>query len=164
MADNSSVTDRRLAENALLRQLVDALKLFIAARDAIWSLNAFDRFFNTTKYKQAYAEYDECSAAVNGLIRAMAIRNSSLDSSEPVLSTEEFDALMRLSVGDHDDGRRQHDYSRKRKADTAAKTVGPAFSPIVPPASSIAPTTPSGANAIRDQELRAFAPEKNGNA
>lgn len=163
MTNRNSVTDRRLSENALLRKLVDALKLFIAARDAIWALGFLDRFFCTTKYKKAYADYDDASTSVNAIIRTMAIRNSNSDPSEPVLSSEEFDALLRLA-GDHDSSRERHATQRKRKAESGPKTVGPAFSPIVPPASSIAPMTPSGVNAILEQDDPAILYDKNRNA
>lgn len=149
MPNNTAITDRRLAENAMLRSLVDALKMFIASRDAIWALRYFDRLLRTKKYHNAYQDYDEASAKVNALIRAMAIKNS--DSSEPVISSEEFDALMRLAGDDSHYERHKYGNGKRRKPEPVSKTIGPAFKPIVPPASSIAPMTPSGANAILDQ-------------
>ena len=149
MTSDSTATDRRLSENAMLRKLVDAIKVFISARDAIWTLGSIDRIFRTKRYSKVYTEYEEATATVNTVIRAMAIRNNN---AMPVISSEEIDALVRMTAADPYLARdRQGDSDRKRKSESASKTVGPAFKPIVPPASSIAPTTPSGANPILEQ-------------
>jgi hypothetical protein len=159
MAQDTTNRERRLAENAQLRKLVDALKTFIAARDAIWSLNFYDQIFRTKKYTKAYAEYEVATNAISTFIRSMA-KTGNADSSEPVLSSEEFDALMRLADGSDDDDKLKGTWGKKRKAESTPNAVGPAFSPMVPPTSSIVPLTPSGVNSIPDQSGLAGVSDK----
>ena len=162
MAQDSTNREKRLAENAQLRKLVDALKTFIAARDAIWSLGFYDQIFRTKKYIKVYAEYEVTTDAISTLIRGMA-KTGSADSSEPVISSEEFDALMRLADDSNNDDKSKGAWGKKRKVESTPNSVGPAFSPMVPPTSSIVPLPPSGANSIPDQNALTGVSDKSDN-
>lgn len=90
--------DRRIAENALLRELVNALQAYIAARDAVWALNFWDRCFRKEKCRRVFVAYDAAADALKNSIRMMSkSRRSSrtdLAKYEPLISLEEFEALM----------------------------------------------------------------------
>lgn len=89
--------DRRIAENALLRKLVDALKNFIAARDTIWALSFWDRMFRPAKCEQVFASYEQASLAVKEAIKDMSIIKMQPGDSaryQSLISMEEFEALM----------------------------------------------------------------------
>ena len=162
MAQNTINREKRLAENAKLRKLVDAIQTFIAARDAIWSLGFYDQIFRTKKYTKVYADYEVAADDISTFIRSMAKTNNA-DASEPVISSEEFDALMRLVDSSNDDDKSKGAWGKKRKVESTPNSVGPAFSPMVPPTSSIVPLTPSGANSIPDQSTLAGVSDKSDN-
>lgn len=63
--------ERRSAENAALRELVDALKDFIAARDALWSLGFFDRLFRFSRCVAMLNRYDAARERVRNAIKAV---------------------------------------------------------------------------------------------
>ena len=159
MAQDTTNRERRLAENLQLRILVDALKTFIAARDAIWSLSFYDQIFRTKKYIKAYTDYEVATEVISTFIRSMA-KTGNADSSQPVISSEEFDALMRLADGSYNDDKSKGAWGKKRKAESTPNSVGPAFSPMVPPTSSIVPLPPLGANSIPDKSGLAGVSDK----
>lgn len=145
--------DRRMAENASLRELVDALKYFLAARDDIWSLGFFDRLFNTKRRREVYARYDYAALAVKSVILGMSKMRgpqSEFAGGEPLISMEEFDALMSkpdLSPAEKKKLKeRQAAIGWKGKQPFEQKATHSSFSPISPPPSSIAPITPTGAS------------------
>lgn len=97
--------ERRKSENAALRELIDALRDFIAARDALWSLSFFDRLFRFEKCRGVISAYDHASVQVRNSIRAVmeASKDSSgnrekVETSTPslsgLLSVDEFDLLL----------------------------------------------------------------------
>lgn len=63
--------ERRSAENAALRELVNALKDFIAARDALWSLGFFDRLFRFSRCVVMLNRYDAARERVRNAIHAV---------------------------------------------------------------------------------------------
>ena len=63
--------ERRKLENAALRELLNALKQFIAARDALWSLRFFDRLFRLDKCRAVFDSYDAASNAMRNAIEAV---------------------------------------------------------------------------------------------
>lgn len=90
--------DRRIVENAPLRELVTALQAYIAARDAVWALNFWDRCFRKEKCRRVFVAYDAAADALKNSIRMMSkSRRSSrveIAKYEPLISLEEFEALM----------------------------------------------------------------------
>jgi hypothetical protein len=95
--------DRRKASNALLRELVNALKRFTAARDAMWELSLFDRIFRMDKCEQALMAHEDAAADLKKTIQAMAragnarmpasLQNGQA-ASEPLITPEELEALL----------------------------------------------------------------------
>jgi hypothetical protein len=95
--------DRRKASNALLRELVNALKRFTAARDAMWDLSLFDRIFRMDKCEQALMAHEAAVADLKKTIQAMAragsaqaaaSRRSDQVAAEPLITPEELEALL----------------------------------------------------------------------
>lgn len=105
--------ERRSAENAALRELVNALKDFIAARDALWSLGFFDRLFRFSRCIAMLNRYDAARERVRNAIIAVweaggperPSESGQADGPEPsadrpaqptvpLISLEEFEMLM----------------------------------------------------------------------
>ena len=90
--------ERRIAENAPLRELVDALQAYIAARDAVWALGFWDRLFRKERCRQVFSKYDQAADTLRNAIRMMSksrrSTRSELAKYEPLISMEEFEALM----------------------------------------------------------------------
>jgi hypothetical protein len=95
--------DRRKASNALLRELVNALKRFTAARDAMWELSLFDRIFRMDKCEQALMAHEAAAADLKKTIQAMAragsartaaSRGNGQAATEPLITPEELEALL----------------------------------------------------------------------
>lgn len=63
--------DRRKFENTAMRDLVEALKKNIDARDALWSLGFFDRLFRRDKCRAVFNEYDVALLAVRDAVRGV---------------------------------------------------------------------------------------------
>lgn len=63
--------DRRKFENSALRDLVEALKKSIDARDALWALGFFDRLFRRDKCRAVFNEYDIALLAVRNAVRGV---------------------------------------------------------------------------------------------
>ncbi|MCC8194503.1 MAG: hypothetical protein LIP28_07660 [Deltaproteobacteria bacterium] len=61
--------ERRSDENRALRQLVDALKEYIAARDSLWSLGFFDRIFRFTRCVAMLNRYDTARERVRSAVK-----------------------------------------------------------------------------------------------
>ena len=61
--------ERRIDENRALRELVDALKEFIAARDALWTLGFFDRIFRFARCVGMLNRYDTARDRVRTAVK-----------------------------------------------------------------------------------------------
>lgn len=61
--------ERRSAENKALRELVDALKEFIAARDSLWTLGFFDRIFRFSRCVAMLNRYDTARERVRAAVK-----------------------------------------------------------------------------------------------
>lgn len=97
--------ERRKSENTALRELVDALRTVITARDGLWSLSVMDRLFRPEKYRQTIAAYDNALQGVRSAIQAVmsASRQQPPEHNLPMLkeadprtgiSLEEFEFLL----------------------------------------------------------------------
>lgn len=99
--------DQQAKENKALRDLVDALKAFIAARDNLWSLNFFDRIFHFGKCREILHEYDASRDKVHSAILTLKeitesptllekkdLAEKSSDAMAPVVTLEEFEMLL----------------------------------------------------------------------
>ena len=95
-------SDRRQHENTALRELVDALKTVIAARDDMWTLSVIDRFFRLDKYKKVLSDYDEAMQGVRNAIQSVVAasrpaQHENLPAkpmAKPEISLEEFEVLL----------------------------------------------------------------------
>ena len=102
-------TERRADENKALRELVDALKDFIAARDALWSLGFFDRIFRFERCVGILNRYDAARNTVRNTVLAVkeataAAREAAGTEAEPgdaaprtpkpLVTLEEFEMLL----------------------------------------------------------------------
>lgn len=61
--------ERRNSENKALRELVDALKEYITARDSLWTLGFFDRIFRFSRCVGMLNHYDKTRERVRTAIR-----------------------------------------------------------------------------------------------
>lgn len=95
--------ERRKKENTALRDLVDALKRLIDARDALWALSIVDRLFRPQKCRAVFNAYDYArelvQRAVRAVMQASAVREENPEhplprSREPLISMEEFNVLL----------------------------------------------------------------------
>ena len=94
--------ERRKSENAAMRDMVDAMKDFVAARDSLWSLGIFDRLFRFEKYRKVIDNYDNAIFAMRNAVRALTEATaSSPETGEPaskpkppLVSMEEFEMLL----------------------------------------------------------------------
>ena len=94
--------DRRMVENTLLRELVDAMAEFMKARDALWSLGIFDRLFRAEKCRTIINEYDLAARKVREAIRTLSKLTKSGGPDAPIpdsqvgrlVSEEEFEMLI----------------------------------------------------------------------
>ena len=94
--------ERRKSENAAMRGMVDAMKNFVAARDALWSLGILDRLFRFEKYRSVIDNYDNAISAMRNAMRAVTQASAkggekAGQKSEPtpqVISVEEFEMLL----------------------------------------------------------------------
>lgn len=105
----SIIMERRKTENAALRELVDALKGFVDARDSLWTLGFFDRVFRKDKCRDAIRRYDgslrHLREAIGALMLASRARAASQDEerdmalppsgpTDALISHEEFTMLL----------------------------------------------------------------------
>lgn len=103
--------ERRAAENAALRELVNALKEFIAARDALWTLGFFDRIFHFSRCITVLNRYDQAQERVRSALqdvrrasmpesppRRGLVAEKASPSSAPRLSEEELEMLLGKSA------------------------------------------------------------------
>ncbi len=100
--------ERRTDENKALRELVDSLKDFIAARDSLWSLGFFDRIFRFSRCIAMLNRYDLAWMRVAAAVRAVQAAGASQSEAKkpdtgkkspapgnrPLLSMEEFEMLL----------------------------------------------------------------------
>lgn len=158
-------TDRRKTENALLRQLVDAFKRYLVARDAIWSLSFLDRLLRTPSFKKTYDNYYESFAQVNALIRLMAVKTTPLElPSEAILSPEEINALMYMAYDDREDdngnGKQKKTSKKKKKGTFSRNETETEFSPVEAAASSIVPGS-SAVASLFESDFSEESPKEN---
>lgn len=98
--------ERRKTENAVVRELIDALKAFVDARDRVWALSAADRLFRRDRCRDTLQQYDRAMGmlrdAVGGLMAAARAQadNPEAEQSLALISVEEFRMLMEESAGD----------------------------------------------------------------
>ena len=95
--------ERRYQENKALRELVDALREFIAARDGLWTLGFLDRVFHREKYLAVLKNYDFAGIRVrNAILKLKTVpaspktggSSSSNMARSPLISLEEFEVLL----------------------------------------------------------------------
>lgn len=92
--------ERRKTENTALRELVDALKEFVDARDRLWTLGLVDRLFRKGKCRDSIRRYDaslrQLREAIEGLMSASRAQAATPDreTRAALLSHEEFTMLL----------------------------------------------------------------------
>lgn len=94
--------ERRKSENTALRELIDALKKVINARDALWSLGFFDRLFRFDKCRAVFNEYDDAMLAVRNAVNGVMEASAHAEPAPPetgkhrpaTITMEEFEVLL----------------------------------------------------------------------
>lgn len=100
--------ERRTDENKALRQLVDASREYIAARDALWSLSFFCRIFWFRRCVDTLNRYDAARDNVRNALQAVKkataaraetgtdteARGDAHQNPPPFISLEEFEMLL----------------------------------------------------------------------
>lgn len=97
--------ERRKSENTALRELIDALKKVINARDALWSLGFFDRLLRFDKCRSVFNEYDDAMLAVRNAVSGVmeaSVQPEDLPAPPPnpgrgratTITMEEFEVLL----------------------------------------------------------------------
>lgn len=93
--------ERRETKNAALRELVDALKGFVEARDRLWSFDLADCLFYRDRRRDSLRRYDDSlrllTAAIEGLLVVARGQGALPDKDAPhasLLSHDEFKMLL----------------------------------------------------------------------
>ena len=101
--------ERRKTENAALRELISALKVFVDARDCVWTLGAADRLFRRERCRDTLQNYDKAMGALReaivGLMSASRgpVADTKAERQPALISVEEF----RMLLEEPGDGRRR---------------------------------------------------------
>lgn len=126
--------ERRRQENTDVRTLVDCLKAYVDARDAIWSLRFFDKLFRADKCRRIMNEYDNALRSLRGSIknfidrggeeRPKAAPGPSAPLSTALISEEELDMLLGRPAPGRKKARQESAPDCRTKTRTVAGEIG----------------------------------------